>query len=83
MDLAPDTEMHLYGGLAVSVALAALIGLASFTHPAVSLAVAGPLFGWGVERYQAIRRSGAAEKRDLIATALPFEAVALVLWLLL
>lgn len=83
MQIAQDTEMHLYGGLVVAIALAALIGLASFTHPSVALAVAGPLFGWGVERYQAIRREGAVEKRDMIATALPFEAVALLLWLVL
>mgnify|MGYP000311246484 CR=1 FL=1 len=83
MDLSRDTEMHVYGGLVVAIALAALIGLSTFTHPSVALAVAGPLFGWGVERYQAIRRAGAVERRDMIATALPFEVVALLLWMLL
>lgn len=80
MVIPEDTRMHLIGGLVVSVALVALIELGRRTHPALALAIAGPLFAWGVERYQAIRRAGTPEKRDLIATALPFEVLAAVLW---
>lgn len=82
MTIPEDTRLHLIGGLIVAVALVALLELGSRAHPALAVAVAGPLFAWGVERYQAIRRAGTPEKRDLIATALPFEVVAAALWLL-
>lgn len=75
-----DTRMHLAGGLIVAVAFVVLIEIARFAHPALAVAIAGPLFAWGVERYQAVRRAGTPDRRDLIATALPFEAVAAALW---
>jgi hypothetical protein len=80
MTLPEETRMHLLGGLIVAVALVVLIELGRRTHPALAVAIAGPLFAWGVERYQAIRRAGTPEKRDLIATAAPFELVAAALW---
>lgn len=79
MKLLEDTRMHLAGGLIVAVALVVLIEIGRRTHPALAVAIAGPLFAWGVERYQAIRRAGTPETRDLIATAVPFELVALAL----
>ncbi len=78
-----ETKLHLLAGLIVALSLAGLIALASVTHPALAIAVAGPLFAWGVERYQAIRRQGEATKADMLATAAPFELVALATWLLL
>lgn len=80
MNLPEDTRLHLIGGLIVAVALVVLIEIGRSTHPALAVAIAGPLFAWGVERYQAIRRAGAAQMRDLVATALPFEAVSVMLW---
>ena len=44
--------------------------------PPLSVALAGPLFGWGIERYQAIRREGFPDRADMIATAAPFEVIA-------
>lgn len=77
------TKLHLYGGLVAAFALVLLLFIAHNWHPAAALAVAGPLFGWGIERYQAIRREGVAGWRDIVATALPFEAVAVLCWLML
>jgi hypothetical protein len=44
----------------------------------VTIAVAGPFFGWAVERYQAARNEGVASTADIVATALPFFAVAVL-----
>lgn len=77
------TKLHLYGGLIAAVALAGLLAIAHYLHPALALAIAGPMFGWGIERYQAIRREGVADWRDIVSTALPFEAVAVLCWLML
>lgn len=77
-----ESLTHLKWGAAAALALALLLAVALFVHPAIALAVAGPLFGWALERYQAIRREGVASKRDIVATAIPFEAAAAV-WALL
>lgn len=77
------TILHLQGGLIAALALVCLLAVAHYSHPALAVAVAGPLFGWGIERYQAIRREGTPDNRDILTTAAPFEAVALVIWLLL
>lgn len=82
MNLPEDTRMHLIGGLVVAIALVVLIEIARRAHPALAIALAGPLFAWGVERYQAIRHAGAPQTRDLIATALPFELLAAAVWML-
>ena len=83
MELQRETELHLYGGLIVAVALAVLMFIGQHWHPAAALSIGGVAFGWGIERYQAIRREGTPETRDLVATALPFQALALLAWLLL
>lgn len=74
-----DTKDHLIGGTLVALALTFFIALSKI-HPALSLALAGPLFGWGVDRYQAIRRAGAFEYRDIVNTAIPFWVVAVILY---
>lgn len=75
------TLLHLQGGLIAAIALTVLVEMAIHLHPALAVAVGGWLFGWGIERYQAIRREGDPSKRDIVATAAPFQAVAVLLWL--
>lgn len=75
-----DSLTHLKWGGAAAVALFLLLAVAKFIHPAAALALAGPLFGWAVERYQAVRREGFASARDMVATAVPFELAALAWW---
>lgn len=80
MDIAHDSKQHLIAGTIVAVALACFICIAKYVDHGLAIAVAGPLFGWGVERYQAIRRAGAFEYRDILHTAIPFEVLALAIW---
>ena len=80
--LVTDSKQHMIGGLVVSISLVVLLFLAQYSSMAVAVAVAGPLFGWGLEKYQQIRKEGAYEVRDMISTALPFEVVAGILFLL-
>lgn len=81
MNIAHDTKQHLIGGSIVAFALACFICIAKFYDHGLAIAVAGPLFGWGVERYQAIRRNGAFEYRDILHTAIPFEVLAVAVWI--
>lgn len=78
MNLPADFLLHLKGGTLAAVAMVALLLIAVLINPPLALALAGPLFGWGIERYQAIRREGVASKRDIVATAIPFEIAAAV-----
>lgn len=81
MNLPEDILRHLKGGALAAAVLAVLLALSHLVHPALALALCGPLFGWGVERYQEIRREGVPSKRDIVATAIPFEILAAVVWL--
>lgn len=76
--LASDTRMHLIGGTAALAGLLLVLALWMHVHPSVALLVGGGLFAWGIERYQAIRREGTAERRDLLATWFPFMVAAAV-----
>lgn len=80
MYLAQDTKYHLIGATIVAVSMVLFYLVAQHVSHALSLAVAGPLFAWGLERYQAIRREGAFEYRDMLATAAPFELIAAGVW---
>ena len=76
-----DIKDHLVGGLLTAFALWIFIIGSQHWGSAVVIALAGPVFGWAVERYQAIRRAGVFDYRDLVATAIPFELLALSIWL--
>lgn len=78
MNLTDDIILHLKGGAIAAAAQVAVLLLAVLASAPLALALAGPLFGWGIERYQAIRREGVASKRDIVATAIPFEVAAAV-----
>lgn len=80
MTLAADKIAHLKWGTAGALALMAALWVAQHWHPAAAVALAGPLLGWALERYQAVRREGEVSWRDAVATAAPFEVMALVLW---
>lgn len=65
-----DLQGHLLLGALVTVYFALTWwALQRGLHPGLALAVTGWLFGWGLERYQAIRREGTPALDDLIASA--------------
>jgi hypothetical protein len=80
--MADDKIKHMIGGAAAALAMGVLLLIAKFAHPALACAIAGPVFGWGIERYQAIRREGVASRADILYTAAPFEIVALAWYFL-
>lgn len=80
--LATDTRLHLIGGTAALAGVLLVVALWIHVHPSVALLIGGGLFAWGIERYQAIRREGMAERRDLLATWFPFMVAAAVAALL-
>ncbi|MBE7419818.1 MAG: hypothetical protein HS128_19100 [Ideonella sp.] len=71
LGFAHDTALHLVGGLLVAIGAVALLLIGRYVGWGAAIAVAGVLMGWGVERYQAIRREGAPSRADLVASAAP------------
>lgn len=80
--LTDEDKLHLKGAGLAAIALVALLLVALYVHPALSMAACGVLFPWAIERYQVIRREGTFSKRDIVLGALPFEIIAAAWWLL-
>lgn len=83
MKLPEDIEKHLQGGTLAAGGLGVLLLISSAVHPALSIALAGPLLGWAVEQYQRVRGDGVPSVRDAMATAAPFEVLAVAVWVAL
>lgn len=73
-----DLKMHLAGGAIACAVFVALTLVAIRVHPALACAMCGPIFGWGVEQYQRVRKEGTPSKVDALATAAPFWLAAVV-----
>lgn len=74
--LEADKIVHLkwFGAAAVMLLALLLIG-EHFGHD-VALALAGPPAGYGLDRYQSVRRAGTVSVGDMIASAAPFWVLA-------
>jgi hypothetical protein len=81
--VSPDKRAHLMWGTAAALATVALLLAAQHIGGPAAVALAGPVVGWALERYQAVRREGVASWADAVATAAPFEVVALLWHLIL
>jgi hypothetical protein len=78
--IAADKVAHLKWGTAVAVGVWALLWVSTCWGMPLAVGLAGVAIAYVLERYQAIRREGTASWKDGVATALPFELLALVLW---
>lgn len=79
--LPADKIEHLKWGSAGAIGMVGLLVLALRVHPSVALAVGGVMLGWGVERYQAVRKEGVPSNADAVATAIPCWVAAAIWWL--
>lgn len=71
MTIAPDTRLHLIGGTLFAVVTLAIILWGKHLGIGSAIIVAAVVFGWAVERYQAIRHEGLPDRKDWIATSVP------------
>lgn len=69
--LARDKLVHLALGLLFAVGAAAVMVVGLLVGPGLAVALASLGMGWGVERYQAIRREGTADNLDWLASSAP------------
>lgn len=69
MKVSPDKRLHLVYGSGVALFLLAL--LAAPLGIGTAVAAGSVCIGWGVERYQAIRHEGTADRMDWLASSLP------------
>lgn len=82
LKLTEQDKLHLKGAGLAALALVVLLCLGVYLHVALPMALAGVLFPWAIERYQVIRKEGEFSKRDIVLGAIPFEIIAVLLWLL-
>ncbi|MDP3139803.1 MAG: hypothetical protein Q8N17_26135 [Burkholderiaceae bacterium] len=69
--LTTDEKLHLYGGIAIALVLAAMLLAMPHIGPGFALAFGSVVFGAGVEWYQHIRREGDADILDAMFSSLP------------
>lgn len=82
LKLTEQDKLHLKGAALAALALVVLLYLGIYLHVALPMALTGVLFPWAIERYQVIRKEGEFSKRDIVLGAIPFEIIAVLLWLL-
>jgi hypothetical protein len=75
-----DKVVHLKWGSAAAAGVLLLLWVGSLLGWPAAIALSGVAVAYTLERYQAIRREGTASWQDMVATAAPFQAVALAVW---
>lgn len=66
-----DKQLHLMGGAMFAAGASAVLLIGKYVGPGIAISAACLVMGWGVERYQAIRREGTPSKWDWAATSAP------------
>lgn len=71
MQIDDDKRLHLQAGALLALLLVAVALLTLHASPGLAVAAGSVAMGWGVERYQAVRRDGEASYADMTASAAP------------
>ncbi len=80
--LTRDERLHVIGGAAIALVLAALFLILPLVGPGLTLALGSVVFAVGVEVYQHVRREGDADALDATLSAAPGVLAGLVWWAL-
>ncbi len=80
--LTRDERLHLIGGAAIALVLAALFLILPVVGNGLTLALGSVVFAVGVEVYQHVRREGDADALDAVLSALPGVVLGVAWWIL-